>query len=106
MDYFQWKSGEAGQGATQLDGHVAQERINKGGQALVKAEGENKGNDYTVTFTRKLGGGEGDLALAEGQVVPFGIAIHADKTIHRYHHVSLGYTLGLGANADVKAMKQ
>ena len=106
MDYFQWKSGEAGQGATQLDGHVAQERINKGGQALVKAEGENKGNEYTVTFTRKLSGGEGDIALADGQVVPFGIAIHADKTIHRYHHVSLGYTLGLGANADVKAMKQ
>ena len=106
MDYFQWKSGEAGQGATQLDGHVAQERINKGGQALVKAEGENKGNEYTVTFTRKLSGGEGDIALAEGQVVPFGIAIHADTTIHRYHHVSLGYTLGLGANADVKAMKQ
>ena len=106
MDYFQWKSGEAGQGATQLDGHVAQERVNKDGKALVKAEGENKGNEYTVTFTRKLAGGEGDIPLAEGQVVPFGIAIHADKTIHRFHHVSLGYTLGLGVNADVKAVKQ
>ena len=34
-DYFQWKSGEAGAGATQVDGHVAAERVNKGGQALV-----------------------------------------------------------------------
>ena len=106
MDYFQWKSGEAGTGATQVDGHVASERVNKGGLALTKAEGECKAGMCTVTFTRKLSGGEGDLALAEGQVVPFGIAIHADKTIHRFHHVSLGYTLGLGANADVKASNQ
>lgn len=105
-DYIQWKSGEAGVGATQVDGHVAAERVNKGGQALSKAEGECKASMCTVTFTRKLSGGEGDLALTQGQVVPFGIAIHADKTIHRFHHVSLGYTLGLGANADVKAGKQ
>jgi hypothetical protein len=105
-DYFQWKSGEAGVGATQVDGHVAAERVNKGGQALTKAEGECKAGMCTVTFTRKLSGGEGDLALADGQVIPFGIAIHADKTIHRFHHVSLGYTLGLGTNADVKASKQ
>ena len=106
FDYFQWKSGEGGVGATQVDGHVAAERVNKGGQALTKAEGECKAGMCTVTFTRKLSGGEGDLALAEGQVIPFGIAIHADKTIHRFHHVSLGYTLGLGASADVKASKQ
>jgi len=105
MDYFQWKSGDASGGATQLDGHVAAERINKGGQALVSAEGECKAGLCTVTFTRKLSGGEGDLALAEGQKVPFGIAIHADKTIHRFHHVSLGYTLGLGTDADIKAVK-
>ncbi|PKO38147.1 MAG: hypothetical protein CVU33_09775 [Betaproteobacteria bacterium HGW-Betaproteobacteria-6] len=91
-DYFQWKSGEGGSGATQVDGHVAEARVNKGGT-------------YTVTFTRKLSGGEGDLALAEGQVIPFGVAIHADKTVHRFHHVSLGYTLGLGATADIRAVK-
>jgi hypothetical protein len=105
MDYFQWKSGEGGAGATQLDGHVAAERINKGGQALVKADGECKAGLCTVTFTRKLSGGEGDLALSEGQKVAFGIAIHADKTIHRFHHVSLAYTLGLGTDAHVKAVK-
>ena len=105
-DYIQWKSGAGGKGATQADGHVAAERVNTGGKALVKAEGENKGGVYTVTFTRKLTGGEGDLALAEGKVVPFGIAVHTDKTVFRFHHVSLGYTLGIGAEGDVKAAKQ
>lgn len=105
MDYFQWKSGEGGSGATRLDGHVADERVNKGGQALVSAEGECKAGMCTVTFTRKLTGGEADLVLAEGQKVPFGIAIHADKTVHRFHHVSLAYTLGLGVDADIRASK-
>ncbi len=89
-----------------LDGHVAEARVNKDGKALVKAEGENKGGTYTVTFTRSLTGGAGDLALGEGQSVPFGIAIHTDKTVFRFHHVSLGYMLGIGAEGDVKAAKQ
>lgn len=105
-DYFQWKSGAGGKGALHLDGHVAEARVNKDGKALVKAEGENKGGTYTVTFTRSLTGGAGDLALGEGQSVPFGIAIHTDKTVFRFHHVSLGYMLGIGAEGDVKAVKQ
>lgn len=105
-DYIQWKSGEAGKGATQVDGHVAAERVNKGGKALVKAEGELKDGVYTVTFTRKLSGGEGDLTLTPGQTVPIGVAIHTDKTVWRFHHVSMGYTLGLRAPGDIKAIKQ
>ena len=105
-DYIQWKSGVGGKGAVQVDGHVAETRVNKDGKALVKAEGENKGGTYTVTFTRKLTGGDGDLAFAEGKVVPFGIAIHTDRTVFRFHHVSLGYKLGIGADGDIKATKQ
>lgn len=107
-DYIQWKSGEAGKGATQVDGYVAAERVNKGGKALVKAEGENRNGTYTVTFTRKLAGSDkdGDIAITPGQVIPFGVAIHADKTVWRFHHVSLGYTLGVGVPADIKASKQ
>ena len=105
-DYIQWKSGVGGKGAVQVDGHVAEARMDKAGKALIKAEGENKGGTYTVTFTRKLTGGEGDLALAEGKVVPFGIAIHADRTVARFHHVSLDYKLGIGADGDIKATKQ
>lgn len=105
-DYIQWKSGAGGKGAMHLDGHIAAERVNKDGKALVKAEGENKGGVYTVTFTRKLTGGAGDVAMAEGKVVPFGVAIHTDKTVYRFHHVSLNYNLGIGADADIKAVKQ
>ena len=105
-DYFQWKSGAGGKGALHLDGHVAETRVNKDGKALVKAEGESKDGTYAVTFTRSLTGGAGDLALGEGQSVPFGIAIHTDKTVYRFHHVSLGYVLGIGAAGDVKAVKQ
>lgn len=105
-DYIQWKSGAGGKGSLQLDGHVAEARVNKDGKALDKAEGENKGGMYTVTFKRKLSGGAGDIALAEGKTVPFGIAIHTDKTVFRFHHVSLNYTLGIGADGDIKATKQ
>ncbi len=105
-DYIQWKSGAGGKGAMHLDGHVAETRVNKDGKALEKAEGENKGGTYTVTFKRKLAGGTGDVAMAEGKAVPFGIAIHTDKTVYRFHHVSLNYTLGIGADGDIKATKQ
>lgn len=107
-DYIQWKSGEAGKGVTQIDGYVATERVNKGGKALVSAEGENRDGTYTVTFTRKLAGNnsDGDLSFAPGQTIPFGVAIHTDKTVWRFHHVSMGYTLGLRAPGDVKAIKQ
>ncbi len=105
-DYIQWKSGVGGKGALFVDGHIADKRISKDGKALLKAEGENKAGVYTVTFTRKLVGGAGDVTLAEGKSVPFGIAIHTDKTIQRFHHVSLDYRLGIGADGDIKATKQ
>lgn len=104
-DYIQWKSGAGGKGAAQFDGHVAETRVDKDGKALVKAEGENKGGMVTVTFTRKLAGGAGDVTLAEGKTVPFGIAIHTDRTVARFHHVSLDYKLGIGADGDIKASK-
>ncbi len=61
------------------------------------------GDTYTVTFTRKLAG---NAVLAPGKAVPFGIAIHADNAGGRFHHVSFGHTIGLGADGDVKAAKQ
>ncbi|MDP2255317.1 MAG: ethylbenzene dehydrogenase-related protein [Polaromonas sp.] len=94
-ELMQWKSAK---GAKAVDGTVASERKMDGGALGVKAEGAKAGDTYTVTFTRKSPG--------EGKTVPFGIAIHGDHASGRFHHVSLGYTLGLGANGDVKAVKQ
>lgn len=94
-ELMQWKSAK---GAKAVDGTVTSERKMDGGALGVKAEGAKAGDTYTVTFTRKSPG--------EGKTVPFGIAIHGDHASGRFHHVSLGYTLGLGANGDVKAVKQ
>ncbi len=100
-DLLQWssKSGKA-------DGYVADKRVMEGGKGLVEAKGEKKGDEWVVTFTRKLaGGGEGDIALASGKTYNFGFAIHDDHTAGRYHHVSLGYSLGLDTKADISAAK-
>ena len=94
---MQWKSGK---GSKPVDGVVSDKRNMEGGMAGVKAQSEIKGGMYTVTFVRKLNG-----ALADGKAVPVGFAIHADKATGRFHHVSLGYMLGLGADGDIKAAK-
>ena len=94
-ELMQWKSAK---GAKAADGSVTDKRVMEGGGHNVKAEGSKSGDTYTVTFTRKNPG--------EGKVVPFGVAIHADHAVGRFHHVSLGYKLGIGADGDVKAVKQ
>ena len=99
-DLVQWKSK-----GKPVDGYVADKRVMEGGKALVEAKGELKGDTWTVTFTRKLTGGEGDVALAAGKTYNFGFAIHDDHAAGRFHHVSLGYTLGIDAKADISAAK-
>lgn len=100
-DLIQWKSkGKA------ADGYVADKRVMEGGKALVSAEGKNEGGTWTVVFTRKLVGGEGDIAMAAGKTYNVGFAIHDDYANARFHHVSFGYTLGLDAKADITAVKQ
>lgn len=100
-DLLQWTSGKG----AKFDGHVADKRVMEGGKALVEAKGEKKGDEWVVVFTRKLAGGDGDIALASGKTVNFGFAIHDDHAAGRYHHVSLGYTLGVDAKADISAAK-
>ncbi len=90
-----WKSAK---GAKVANGSVTTERKMDGGTLGAQAEGSKSGDTYTVTFTSKNPG--------EGKAVPFGIAIHGDHSTGRFHHVSLGYTLGVGADGDVKALKQ
>jgi hypothetical protein len=100
-DLMQWTSKGA-----KHDGYVADKRVMDGGKALVDAKGEKKGDEWVVTFTRKLAGGaEGDIALAPGSVYNFGFAIHDDYAHGRFHQVSLGYTLGIDAKADLTAAK-
>ena len=102
-DLMQWTSGKG----AKFDGFVADKRVMEGGKGLLEAKGEKKGDEWVVVFTRKLaGGGEGDIALASGKTYNFGFAIHDDHTTGRFHQVSLGYTLGIDAKADINAAKQ
>lgn len=102
-DLIQFRSGK---GAKPMDGYVADKRVMEGGKALVSADGKKAGDNWTVVFTRKLAGGDGDIAMQAGKAYNFGFAIHDDHAAGRYHHVSLGYTLGLDAKADITAVKQ
>ena len=70
------------------------------------AEGKLENGVYTVVFSRKLEGGPGMHTLSPGKTYNFGFAIHDDHANWRFHHVSLGYTLGIDAKADVTAAKQ
>lgn len=94
FDLLQWRSGEN----KAFDGHVADTRVMEGGQALVGAEGKLDGGTWSVIFTRKLAGGAGDVALKPGNSYNFGFAIHDDHAAGRFHHVSLGYKLDIGAD--------
>lgn len=103
-DLIQWKSGK---GSKPVDGYVADKRVMEGGKALVSADGKNEAGTITVTFVRKLSGGEGDIAMAPGKTYNLGFAIHDSYAAGRHHYVSLGHTLGLdAAKADIKAVKQ
>jgi hypothetical protein len=101
-DLNQWRSGEN----KAFDGHIADTRVMDGGQALISAVGTRNGDTWTVDFTRKFTGGAGDVALEPGHTYNFGFAIHDDSASGRYHHVSLGYQLGIDAAADITAAKQ
>jgi hypothetical protein len=46
-----------------------------------------------------------DKSLKEGGVYNLGFAIHDDNITTRGHHVSFNKTLGLGAKADIQAVK-
>ncbi len=100
-DLLQWTS-KGGK----FDGHVADKRVMEGGKALLEAKGEKKVDEWSVVFTRKFTGGDGDIALASGKTYNFGFAIHDDHAAGRFHHVSLGYTLGIDAKADIGAARQ
>lgn len=95
-DLLQWRSGDN----SAHDGYVADRRVLEASTTLV-AEGALEGDTWTVEFRRSLKGGEGDVSLEPGQVYNFGFAIHNEHSAGRFHHVSLGYRLGIDVEGDV-----
>ena len=61
---------------------------------------------WTVVLTRPLGlANADDKSLKAGNVYNVGFAVHDDNITTRGHHVSFAKTLGLGAKADIRAVK-
>ena len=59
-----------------------------------------------LLMTRALGSTNADdKALKAGGVYNVGFAVHDDNITTRGHHVSFVKTLGLGAKADIRAIK-
>ncbi len=102
MDLVRCKSS----GGTE-DGHVLEQRVMSGGGSA-ECSVQRDGDTWTVEVKKKLNSGiAGDLPIEPGKLYNFGFAIHDDWTSARFHHVSLGYKLGLdNEEAEVNAMGQ
>ncbi|MCR4331601.1 MAG: ethylbenzene dehydrogenase-related protein [Sulfuricaulis sp.] len=71
-----------------------------------KATGNWKNGMWTVVMIRPLGlANDDDKALKAGGVYSVGFAVHDDNITTRGHFVSFVRTLGLGAKADIQAVK-
>jgi hypothetical protein len=70
------------------------------------AKGTWKDGTYTLVMRRKLDTGNpaDDKILKVGGVYTIGIAVHDDNVTTRFHHVSFPLTLGIGADANIKAV--
>jgi hypothetical protein len=71
------------------------------------AKGVWKDGVWTVTWSRPLDTGHpaDDKKLEAGGVYNVGFAVHDDNVTTRFHFVSFPMTLGIGAEADLQAVK-
>ena len=78
----------------------------QGSAADNKATGTWKDGVWTVVMVRPLGlANADDKALKEGGIYNVGFAVHDDNITTRGHHISFVKSLGIGAKADIQAVK-
>lgn len=95
-----WKSGDM------IPDYLSSRGDAKGSAADNNAISSWKDGMWTVVLIRPLGlANDDDKALKEGGVYSVGFAVHDDNITTRGHHVSFVRTLGLGADAYIKAVK-
>lgn len=96
-----WKEGDI------LPGRLLSRADAKGSAADNDATfGTWKDGTYTLVWRRKLDTGHpaDDKAMKAGGKYTVGFAIHDDNVTTRFHHVSFPQTLGIGVDADIKAV--
>ncbi len=96
-----WKEGDV------LPGRLLTTSVEGSAGDNTSAEGTWKDGVWTVEFTRKLNTGhpEDDKIMKEGGVYTVGFAVHDDNVTTRFHHVGFPLSLGIGAKADIEAVK-
>ncbi|PVV15518.1 MAG: hypothetical protein B6D72_02150, partial [gamma proteobacterium symbiont of Ctena orbiculata] len=89
------------------NGYILEQRVMEGGETIQGSIGEEAGY-WTATFKRKIKSELAeDVSIEKGTLYNFGFAIHDDHTSSRFHHVSLGYKLGLdNPDAEINATAQ
>ncbi len=102
MDLLRYQSGT---GKIE-DGYIFDQRVMQGGQGF-EVLSSNEGGRWVVEIKRPLTStATGDISLATDQRYNLGFAIHDDYSSARFHHVSLGYSIGFDdAEADLNAVK-
>jgi hypothetical protein len=95
-----WKAGDM------IPDYVVSREDAKGSAADNGGIASWKDGVWTVVIVRPLGlKNDDDKGLEEGGVYNVGFAVHDDNITTRGHHVSFVRTLGLGAKADIQAVK-
>jgi hypothetical protein len=95
-----WKEGDL------IPDYVVSRKEAKGSAADNDAIASWKDGSWTVVIVRPLGlANNDDKALKDGQVYNVGFAVHDDNITTRGHFVSFPLRLGIGADADIKAVK-
>lgn len=96
-----WKEGDI------LPGRLLSRTDAKGSAADSDgAYGTWKDGNYTLVWRRKLDTGHpaDDKIMKVGGKYNVGFAVHDDNVTTRFHHVSFPLTLGIGVDADIKAV--
>jgi hypothetical protein len=95
-----WKEGDL------VPDYIVSREDAKGSAADNNAIANWKDSVWTVVLIRPLGlANNDDKALKDGGVYNVGFAVHDDNITTRGHHVSFVKTLGIGAKADIQAVK-
>ncbi len=95
-----WKPGDL------IPDYVLSRKDAAGSAADNNASASWKDGEWQVVLTRPLNlANADDKALKEGGVYNVGFAVHDDNITTRGHHVSFVRTLGIGANAQIRAVK-
>jgi len=95
-----WKEGDM------IPDYLVSREDAKGSAADNNAISGWKDGTWTVVIIRPLGlANDDDKSLKEGGVYNVGFAAHDDNITTRGHHVSFVKTFGIGAKADIQAVK-